>query len=110
MPRYRRNHCEVDAWQFEAIGQAAGMPEWLQDAVNAGDVFVHRDDDQAIIERLSVATTEGVLSARPGDWLVRDPAGIFPVQAARFELDYAPIGDQAPAPVKDKPKGKKGGK
>jgi hypothetical protein len=86
MPKYRKKPVEVEAWQFDA---KEPMPEWLKTAIEAGDVFVYREDGEATITQISIGTLEGTMLAKPGDWIIQGVAGeIYPCRHDIFARTY----------------------
>jgi hypothetical protein len=76
--QYRRISSHVKAWQF---GDLAELPAWIDKRI----VKQKRGSESLLIE-----TPDGVMEARPGDWLVLDHDGnLFPIEEtyflARFE-------------------------
>jgi hypothetical protein len=69
------NHEEVCAW----ISSYDGWYFWVKGDVSGG-------------ERIDLHTHMGVMSAHPGDWVVRGIEGEFyPIQNSKFELTYEEI-------------------
>jgi len=86
MAKYRKKVL-VDAIRFRG-GEQPG--ELVADVV-AGKV-IYPEDGTMLIQ-----TLEGVLIARPGDWILRGPEGeLWPVRADIFEKTYE-LAEGAPA-------------
>lgn len=94
MPRYRKKPVIVEAVRFGGPGGIAGVgfedcPAWLAEAMRkpeheAGAMFVEAND-------LCIRTLEGVLTASPGDWIIRGTAGeIYPCKPEIFAAIYDP--------------------
>ena len=64
-------------------------PQWLQDAIKEQRVFAYgADRDYALFK---IMTLEGVMSAEPGDWIVRGIEGeLYPVKPSIFAATYEP--------------------
>lgn len=82
MPRFRRKPVEVEAIQY----RAGEEPYELAADVIAGRVSYHEDDTMLI------STLEGVMAARPGDWIIRGVKGeLYPCKPDIFEKIYEPV-------------------
>lgn len=85
MPRFRRKPVELDAVRWRG-NNFAQITEFL------------KDGESSIIMRgegtdLQIATLEGLMTARQGDWIVRGTAGeLYPVKPDIFKEIYEPIG------------------
>lgn len=94
---YRKKPESVDAFQL-IIG--ALMPGWFIDALQERKVEpvepmapMNRWAEQGIV----VHTPEGMMTAKPGDWIVRSPTGeLYPVRADVFAATYEPLGLTTP--------------
>ena len=78
--KYRKKPIVIEAfrWGFNE------PPKWFLEAVRADQVILHSDD--APIE---IRTSEGVMKASPGDWIVRGVKGeLYPVKTEIFEASY----------------------
>ena len=68
MPKFRLKLPDVDAMRFD--GTTASRDEII-DAFG----FVGSDSQGSRCTRLVVSTPEGTVSARPGDWVIKDSFG-----------------------------------
>jgi hypothetical protein len=67
------------------------MPAWLADAVAAGRVRDHRGGAK-------IETLEGLLTAEPGDWIIRGVKGeLYSCKPDVFALTYERIDDDVSA-------------
>jgi hypothetical protein len=86
--KFRKRPVVIDAVQYKA-GEAPGE---LAGDVIAGTVR-YVEDGTALIQ-----TLEGVMIARPGDWIIRGVKGeLYPCKPDVFALTYEP------APPEEKP-------
>lgn len=85
MARFRKKPVVVEAEQYR-INEPIYSP-WVFSAVQAGVITF--DGGNALIH-----TLEGVMTASPGDWIVRGTAGeLYPVKPEVFADIYEPVGD-----------------
>lgn len=55
-------------------------------------VVLHAEKDDPRPPRLSIATLEGVMTARAGDWIIQGVAGeVYPCKADIFAATYEPV-------------------
>jgi hypothetical protein len=81
MPRFRKRPVEIEAVQFRAGEQ----PGELAADVVAGRIRYHEDGT------MSIETLEGVMCARPGDWIIRGVKGeLYPCKPDIFAATYEP--------------------
>lgn len=98
--RYRKKPVEIDAVQWDGTAEAAApIIEWA--LANNVTITYHCPDDDACrrdTHVLLVRTLEGVMSALPGDWIIRGIAGEFyPCKPSVFEQTYEPVEAQTNA-------------
>jgi hypothetical protein len=80
--RFRKLPVEIEAW---LVNSREPLPEWLQAALAHGTVKPHH----YIQDALNVETLEGIMLARPGDWLIQGVAGeIYPCKPDIFAATY----------------------
>ena len=87
--KFRKKPVVIDAVQFHA-GE--------QDGELASDVIAGRvrytEEGTMLIE-----TLEGVMEAKPGDWIIRGVKGeLYPCKPDIFAATYEPVDSQKPAP------------
>ena len=72
----------IEAWQYPALELAneSAVPEWLKGKFTTGKG-----------DGLFIETLEGVMEARPCDWIIRGVAGeIYPCKPDIFAATYEP--------------------
>ncbi|MCA9427919.1 MAG: hypothetical protein KC994_22760 [Candidatus Omnitrophica bacterium] len=75
--KYRKIPVEVDAfpWRF-----GCDMPPWAKEKLTEEEDLVH------------IGTLEGVMTATPGDFIIRGVAGeVYSCKPEIFEMTYEPI-------------------
>jgi hypothetical protein len=92
MTKFRKRPVEVDAWLFRDPCDFSGRPEWFGEAAHAGKIVF-------CSTHIQVVTDEGLMTAKPGDWIIRGVEGeIYPCRASVFEKTYEPVGVPSAAP------------
>jgi hypothetical protein len=91
MARFRKRPVEVDALQFEPSPTGPGAPLWaLQDWLD--EMGAAADGWFIAPDRIKIPTPEGVMTARPGDWIIRGIHGEFyPCKPDIFDQTYEPV-------------------
>lgn len=85
MARFRKRPVEIDAFRLPL---SADMPDWLADAVAAGQIRPHGSGGAQI------DTLEGLLTASPGDWIIRGVKGeLYSCKPDVFALTYETVED-----------------
>lgn len=83
MAQYRKKPVVIEAWRYEYEGLP--QPKWLVEATEKGVVWGAGDS-------LSVQTLEGIMMARPGDWIIRGVEGeIYPCKDSVFQATYEAV-------------------
>ncbi|QDH92870.1 hypothetical protein KNU62_gp85 [Gordonia phage Bakery] len=72
--RYRKKPVEIEAVQWGIHG-APTNPDPIVDWINAGGSNAQYTCEP--IEQIAITTLEGVMSAVPGDWIIRGVQGEF---------------------------------
>lgn len=81
MARYRKKPIEIEAWQNV---HGACVPKWFLDGAHGGDC-----EPGATIK---IATLEGIMSASPGDYIIRGVKGeVYPCKPGIFDATYDPV-------------------
>ena len=89
MARFRKRPVEIEAFRLPLGGD---MPAWLSMAVASGRITVHG-------EGAKIETLEGLLTAAPGDWIIRGVKGeLYSCKPDVFALTYEAV-DAADAPA-----------
>lgn len=79
MPKYRKKPVVIEARQFTGAGDQASLAMWCH-GVPTGD------------GNITIATIEGAMVARPGDYIVRGVKGEFyPCKPDIFDMTYEPV-------------------
>ena len=85
MPMFRKLPVLVDAVQWGGPG-LPDAPAWAVEAAQYGVIKVTGG-------RVEVSTLDGVLTADPGDWIVKGSEGeVYPVKADIFAASYEAVG------------------
>ena len=89
MARFRKRPVEIEAFRLPLGGE---MPAWLTMAVASRRITAHG-------EGAKIETLEGLLTAAPGDWIIRGVKGeLYSCKPDVFALTYEPVdADAAPA-------------
>lgn len=91
MARFRKRPVEIDAFRLPLEG---AMPGWLTDAMAAGTIRSHRGGAK-------INTLEGLLTATPGDWIIRGVKGeLYSCKPDVFALTYEAVEDERAAPIR----------
>ena len=81
MPKFRKKPVEIEAWRNDG----STMPEWVANACNGGDVVDGNGP-------LFIPTLEGVMEARPGDWIIMGVKGeVYPIKNEIFNETYEAV-------------------
>lgn len=94
--RFRKRPVEVEAVQYgnneyadggyEFVGEGP-VPQWLRDAVENGTLSARFAGEDYWY--LDVRTLEGVMTAAPGDWIIRGVKGeLYPCKPDIFAATY----------------------
>ena len=82
MGRFRKRPVEIEAFQLPLVDQ---VPAWLAEAVAAGTVRPHAGGAK-------IDTLEGLLTASPGDWIIRGVKGeLYSCKPDVFALTYEQV-------------------
>ncbi len=89
MPKFRKKPVVIDAYQLPAYNEPV-MDSWAQWCRETGFTNWVSGRDQI----LEIETLEGIMVARPGDWIIKGVAGEFyPCKPDIFEATYDPAND-----------------
>ena len=90
MGRFRKRPVEIEAFRLPLGGE---MPDWLTMALDSGRVSPHRGGAK-------IETLEGLLTAAPGDWIIRGVKGeLYSCKPDVFALTYEEVEDEAPKAI-----------
>lgn len=90
--KFRKKPVEIEAiqWNGAGIDPMKPRPQWLIDALykNPPDPgFMMRMGDE-----IHIGTLEGVMIAKPGDWIIRGIKGeLYPCKPDIFAASYDPV-------------------
>lgn len=80
MAKFRKKPVVIEAWQNDG----SMMPDWVANACCGGEKIPGNGP-------LFVTTLEGVMEARPGDWLILGVKGeVYPCKPDIFAATYDP--------------------
>ena len=86
--KYRKKPVVIEAMQFSTENHAE-VCDWI--SANGGWVFWVAGDVTGG-ERIDIQTLEGVMAARPGDWIIKGVKGEFyPVKSDVFDQTYEAV-------------------
>lgn len=86
MPKFRKKPVVIEAWQVPSEGESCcdEMTTWL---LGAPPETMESQHDGSI----AIHTLEGVMTANPGDWIIKGVKGEFyPCKPDIFEQTYEP--------------------
>ena len=82
MGRFRKRPVEIEAFRLPLGGE---MPVWLTMAASSGRISPHGDGAK-------IETLEGLLTAAPGDWIIRGVKGeLYSCKPDVFALTYEAV-------------------
>ena len=91
MARFRKRPVEIDAFRLPLEGP---MPEWLSEAVTSGVI-------RPYLGGAKIDTLEGLLTATPGDWIIRGVKGeLYSCKPDVFALTYEAVEDEQAPPIR----------
>lgn len=87
MKRFRKKPVVIEAVQVGSL-ELAAIIRWIEGDENRGGACEVDVDGHV----LAIATLEGVMSADPGDWIIKGVAGEFyPCKPEIFEATYEAV-------------------
>lgn len=91
MAKYRKKPVVIEAFQWTGGPDQTEDPEWIVEAMKRGDVYVDGGTPHQHV-RLMIKTLEGVMSAIPGDWIIKGVKGeIYPCKPDIFKATYESV-------------------
>lgn len=82
MGLYRKKPVVIEAFQWTGDADQIDDPVWIVEAIKTGKVII----GQGILQ---IETLEGVMEAKPGDWIIKGVQGeIYPCKPDIFEATY----------------------
>jgi hypothetical protein len=92
--KFRKKPVVIDAVKWTGqFWDCDDMPQWLEDALEKG---VGVDGMIRVVDQfnLKVGTLEGVMTASPGDWIIRGVNGeVYPCKPDIFAATYEHTGE-----------------
>lgn len=86
MARFRKKPVEIEARQFNGIGDYLEIVHWMK---ACGDTHALADEVRYETPLMLIHTLEGLMAASPGDWIIRGVNGEFyPCKPDIFEKTY----------------------
>jgi hypothetical protein len=92
---YRKRPIVIDAARWDGtVETATPIIDWVLD--NGGTARYrecctsHDGRLSACVPGIAIATLEGTITARPGDWVLRDSGGFYPCKPEIFAATYEP--------------------
>lgn len=87
MAKYKKLPAVIDAFKWTGDENQTEDPEWIIDAIEAGDVYI-------IYPQMFIGTLEGVMAANVGDYIIKGTQGeIYPCKPDIFEATYEMVND-----------------
>ena len=89
--KFRKKPVVIEAWCWTFDKTGAPATSWMNDALNkwpgtGGAAF---EPEHANGPRICIATLEGVMIAKPGDWIIKGIKGeLYPCKPDIFEATY----------------------
>lgn len=81
MAAYRKKPVVIEAW----CNDGSMMPDWVANACTGGELIPGNGP-------LFIPTLEGVMEARPGDWLIQGVKGeVYPCKPDIFAATYEAV-------------------
>lgn len=87
MAQYRKKPVVIEAFQWTGGPDQTEDPEWIVDEIASNDVITFSGAGDDV--RMHIATLEGVMTASPGDWIIKGVKGeIYPCKPDIFAATY----------------------
>ena len=96
MGTYRKKPVEVQAFRFNGDQtDSSNVPDWFLAEFPKGKWFVasFREDETGIYRKcIMIYTLEGLVTAKPGDWIIRGVVGeLYPCRDDIFQATYEAV-------------------
>ena len=90
MPKFKKRAVVIEAVQFNGLDDYLKIIEWMK---AHGDTVALAGEMKYMTPIMLIPTLEGMMSASPGDWIIRGVKGEFyPCKPDVFLLTYEPEG------------------
>lgn len=90
--KYRKKPIVIEAFKWTGGHNQKEDPEWIVEAIKAGDVWFNRlDANGNVVEHsmMRITTLEGIMTAEVGDYIIKGIKGeIYPCKPDIFEATY----------------------
>lgn len=88
--QFRKKPVIIDAFLWTGDEEQIEDPAWICEAIKSGKVWFSNVGTPQVV--LEIATMEGTMCGRRGDWIIRGVKGeIYPCKPDIFEMTYEPI-------------------
>ena len=88
MGYYRKKPVVIDAFKWTGGPDQTEDPIWIVEGIKDGSVFIEGSPTPLLF----IKTLEGVMSAQPGDWIIKGVKGeIYPCKPDIFNATYEPV-------------------
>lgn len=96
MAQYKKKPIVIEAFQWTDGTDQTKDPEWFIEKIRSGDVTFdrsHFNRPGGILVKMKIQTLEGIMSASPGDWIIKGVKGeIYPCKPDIFGMTYKEVG------------------
>lgn len=93
MAKFRKKPVVIEAFCWTGDEHQIEDPEWICEAIKSGKVWFSNPGTPYVT--LEIATLEGEMCARRGDWIIRGVKGeIYPCKPDIFAETYEPVEPQ----------------
>lgn len=87
--KFRKKPVVIEAMRFNGLDDYLKIVDWMK---ASGDTSALADEVRYSTPEMSIQTLEGMMSARPGDWIIRGVQGEFyPCKPDIFEATYEAV-------------------
>lgn len=92
MPKFRKKPVVIEAIQFDgSTTSAVALEDWMR-----GRIYIQPSINTRDLRDLEIRTLEGVMNARPSDWIIKGVRGEFyPCKPDVFAATYEPVEDDS---------------
>lgn len=97
MAKFRKKPAVVEAWQWLFNEDQEDSPSWINNAQHKWPSIgcIAFEPDHSEGPRICIATLEGVMLARPGDFIIQGVQGeLYPCKPDIFEATYEPVTEE----------------
>lgn len=88
--KYRKRPVVVEAFLWTGDIEQTEDPVWIVEAIHRGQVSFHKRGAETTV--MNITTLEGVMTAIPGDWIIKGIEGeIYPCKPEIFAASYEKV-------------------